>query len=123
MLPDYPALKRKLNKKLEGNIRNEINKDQLQANLSKKIVHEGNKLAITTADGYSSENNYGTFISDFQITNEEIIKRGPDAVFSRTKEIAKDMTGKMNKHVIAAFEKVTETTGNVVASKTGITPE
>ncbi|MCW4000601.1 MAG: hypothetical protein NWE93_10210 [Candidatus Bathyarchaeota archaeon] len=123
MLPDYPILKRKLNRKLEVIIRNEVNKDPLQASIPKKIVHEGDRIAIKSIDGYSSETSYGTFVSDFQITTEEIIQKGPNAVFSRTKEIAKDMTEKMNKHFIGVFEKVTETTGNVVTSKTGITAE
>jgi hypothetical protein len=123
MLPDYPVLKKKLNRKLELIVRDEVRKDPLQAIIPQKIVHEGDRIAIKTIDGYSTESSYGTFVSDFQITSEEIIEKGPNAMFSRSKEIAKDISEKINKHTIGIFEKVTETTGNVVKSKTGITPE
>lgn len=126
MLPDYPALKRKLNEKFEDIVRNKIQEEEpLLSEIRKSIIQEGNSLAITSSDGYSNKTSYQEFVTHFQISFEEIIKKGPEAFYSRVSEISKDMAGKMAKHTIAVLEKVTERTGNVVKSEKGegITPK
>lgn len=126
MLPDYPALKRKLNEKFEDLVRNKIQEEEpLLSKIRRTIVQEGNSLAITSSDGYSSKTSYQKFVTHFQISFEEIIKKGPEAFYSRISEISKEMANKMAKHTIAVLEKVTERTGNVVKSEKGegITPK
>ena len=126
MLPDYPTLKRKLNEKFEDIVRNKIQEEEpLLSEIRRSIIQEGNSLAITSSDGYSSKTSYQEFVTHFEISFEEIIKNGPEAFYSRVSEISKEMAGKMAKHTIAMLEKVTERTGNVVKSEKGegITPK
>jgi hypothetical protein len=125
MLPDYPTLKRRLNEKFEDIIRNKVQNEPLLSQFRRTTIHEGNTLAITSSDGYSSKTNYQEFATDFKIGFDEIIKSGPEAFYSRASEISKDMASKLAKQSIGMLEKVTERTGNVVKSEKGegITPK
>ncbi len=124
MLPDYPELKRKLNEKFEGMIKAEIEKEPLLSRIRKNIIHEGDALVVTSSDGYSSQTTYPTFESTFNISYDDLLRKGPEAYFEKKMAVAKDMASKLVGNVYAKMDEVTERTGNVVSGKKGegITP-
>jgi hypothetical protein len=124
MLPDYPLLKNKLSEKFEGIVKANIEKEPLLGRIRKQIIHEGDSLAITSLDGYSSQTNYPEFESAFNISYDDIIKKGPEAYFEKALDVSKDMANKLTGNVLKTLDKVIERTGNVVNVKKGegITP-
>jgi hypothetical protein len=125
MLPDYPELKRKLNEKFEGMVKAEIEKEPLLSRIRKNIIHEGDALVVTSSDGYSSQTTFPTFESEFNISYEDLLRKGPEAYFEKKVAVAKDMASKLVGNVYAKMNEVTERTGNVVSAKKGegITPQ
>ena len=124
MLPDYPALKQKLNEKFEDIIKNKVQEEPFLSQIQRKIIQEGNTFSITSSDGYSSKTDYEEFASHYEISFDEIIKNGPEAFYSKAAEVSKELANNMVKHSIGVLEEVTERTGNVVKREKGkpITP-
>ncbi|MCL4430099.1 MAG: hypothetical protein M1167_05035 [Chloroflexi bacterium] len=114
MLPDYPRLKKKLNDKMAQMIKSDMEKDPFLSSFPRHEAHEGHLLTTTSIEGFSSTTDFPETASNFEITFDETIREGPEAVFSRRSELSKDMIKKLTQQIIAALEKVTERTGNVV---------
>ena len=117
MLPDYPSIKRKLQKNFLEAVEKEIQKDQLLANIKFHHVHEGDSLTYSSIDGYSESVAYKSTAAKFEITKEEIINKGPDAFFSKVDELAKEMVKQHSQSLLKKMGEVTERTGQVVESK------
>lgn len=117
MLPDYPNIKRKIQKKFVQAIQNEIKKDPLLSQIRFHQVHEGDVLTFSDIDGYSENIEYKLISTKFEISKEEIIDKGPDAYFSRIGEIAKEMAKQQSQLVLKRIGKITERTGHIVDAK------
>lgn len=75
-------------------------------------------------DGYIKKGVYKEISSGFKISNEEMILKGPEAIFSRVKEAADEMINQTHKDVLREMDEATKRTGNVVSAKSKtITPE
>ena len=122
MLPDFPKLKIRLNKKFEAMVSEKIQENPLLSQIRRTIVHEGNTFTVTSYDGYSTKSDYEKFASEFNIDADTVRKKGPDAFYEKIPILSKEIADKMSQHTIDTLEKVTEATGNVVRSKEGITP-
>lgn len=117
MLPDYPSIKKKIQKKFREAVKKEIQKDPLLSQIKTHQVNEGNILTSSSIDGYSESVEYKLISAKFEITKEEIINKGPDAFFSKVDELAKEMGKQQSQLVFNKMEEVTERTGQVVDAK------
>jgi hypothetical protein len=117
MLPDYPKMKKYLEKRFSDAIKDEIQKDPLLSTLKVRKVHEGDVLVSSSVEGFSERIEYKEISAKFEIKNEEIIEKGPDAYFSRVKQIAKEIGGQQSQIFIKKMDEVTQRTGNVVNAK------
>ena len=124
MLPDYPSIKRKIQKKFVEAIKREIQKDPLLSQIRIHHIHEGDILTSSSIDGYSESVSYRLMSAKLEITKEEIIKKGPNAFFSKVDVIAKEMTKQQSRLLFEKMEKVTERTRHVVDAKSkSISPQ
>jgi hypothetical protein len=105
-------------------IQAEIEKEPFLSRIRKNIVHEGDSLVVTSSNGYSSQTTFPTFESEFNISYDDLLKKGPEAYFEKKADVAKDMASKLVGNVYTKIDEVTEKTGNVVSAKKGegITP-
>lgn len=124
MLPDYPKTKRFIREKFQKEVKKEIRKNPLLSLLQYKEVHEGKTYCVRSMDGYIKKGVYKEISSGFKISNEEMILKGPEAIFSRVKEAADEMINQTHKDVLREMDEATKRTGNVVSAKSKtITPE
>jgi len=124
VFPDYPATKRHLQKEFTAAIRKETKKDPLISLIHVRQSYEGNAFTFTTDDGFSQTGTYKELSTKFEISNDEILKRGPEAYFSRVPQIAKEWVEKESRLLFQMMDEVTERTGNVVnAESKPLSPE
>lgn len=117
MLPDYPKLKKRLNAKMTRLVQQEMDKDQFIASIPKQRVYEGNSLTTNSVDAYSTTTDFPQIISDFEVTREQIVKEGPDAIFSKKGQVAKRMSEQITDQMVKAMDHATQMTGNIVNVK------
>ena len=117
MLPDYPSIKKGLEQKFLEAIENEIKKDPLISRIKLHQILEGDKLTVSTIDGYSETADYKLLTSKFGIRIDEVIEKGPAVIFSKVPEIAKDIIKQQSKLIIEVVDKATQKTGNIVNAK------
>jgi len=118
MLPDYPFIKEKIRKKLDEEIRKEIRKDPFLSHIRTQCVNEGNILTSTSVNGFSESVELKPILAGgFEITEEEIIDKGPIALFSRIPEIARKIIDGRSRLLFEKMEEVTSRTGNIVDAK------
>jgi len=117
MLPDYPKIKKDLQKRFSDAIKEEIQKDPLLSSLRVRMVNEGNAVVSSSVEGFTQKIEYKEISAKFEIKNEEIIEKGPIAVFSRVKQIAREIGGQQSQMFIKKMDEVTQRTGNVVNAK------
>jgi hypothetical protein len=114
MLPDYPLLKKKLDERFCKMIKEDIRRNPFLSGIREQEIHEGNSLTITSMDGFSSTTDYPKIMAKYEISFEETIAVGPEALFSRSKMVSQELIQKITAQVFALMEKVTERTGNIV---------
>jgi len=117
MLPDFPGIKGKIRKRLSEEIDKEIRKDPLLSRIRIQHVNEGNVLTSTSVNGFRETVEYKPIPADFEITKEEIIDKGPIALFSRIPEISKKVAEGRSRLLFEKMEEVTERTGKIVDAK------
>jgi hypothetical protein len=122
MLPDYPRLKKKLNDKMARLVKEDMEKDPFLSSFPKHEAHEGDTMTTTSIEGFSSTTDYPETASKFEVTLEETISQGPEAIFSKRSKLSKEMIEKLSKLIIDQLEKVTERTGNVVKANESSNP-
>ena len=97
MLPDYPKTKNFIQKKIREETQKEIRKNPLLSLIKYNDVHEGATYSVRTTDGYTKKGSYKQISSGFNISDEEMILKGPEALFSRVKQIADEMIDQTHK--------------------------
>lgn len=117
MLPDYPKIKKDIQKRFSEAIKEEMQKDPLLSSLRVRMINEGNTVVSSSVEGFSERIEYKEISAKFEIKNEEIIEKGPDAYFSRVKQIAKDMGKQQSQMFIKKMDEVVQRTGNIVNAK------
>ncbi len=117
MLPDYPETKRHLQKEFVAAIRKETKKDPFISMIHFRESYEGNSFRFTTDDGFSQTGGYKEISTKFEISKDEIVKKGPDAYFSRIPQIAKDWIALQSRLLFQKMDEVTKKTGNIVDAK------
>lgn len=91
--------------------------DPFLSQIKNKYIHEGNILTASDVDGYSKSGNYQAISAKFKIENEEMIDKGPEALFSKVPEIARDIEKQQSQMILKEIDEVTKRTGNVVDAK------
>ena len=117
MLPDYPSIKKKIQKKFVEAIKREIQKDPLLSQMGIHHIHEGDILTSSSIDGYSERVSYRVMSAKLELTKEEIIKKGPNAFFSNVDVIAEEMAKQQSRLLFEKMEEVTKRTGQIVDAK------
>jgi hypothetical protein len=117
MLPDYPLLKKKLNKRFRDAIKQDIKKDPFLSRIGEHKIHEGSTMTTTSIDGFSRTTDYPEIAAKYEISFQETIDTGPEAVFLRSKNVSKEMIDKLTAQFVALMEEVTKKTGNIVDAK------
>ena len=120
MLPDYPKTKRYIQKRFQNLIQKEIRDNPLLSLIKYRDVHEGSTYSITSEDGYTQKGAYkniSAISAKFEISQEEMILKGPEALFSRVRQIAEEMINQSHHDFVKVMEEATERTGNIVDAK------
>jgi len=117
MLPDYPSIKKKIQKKFVEAIKKKIQKDPLLSQIRTRLVNEGDVITSSSIDGYSENIELKLISAKLEITKEEIVRKGPDAFFSRVDEIAEEIAKQQSQSIFKKMGEVTERTGQIVNAK------
>lgn len=123
MLPDFPRLKEELQEKFLKSIQNEIRKDPILSQIKMSPIYEGNKLSVSTIDGYTQTSDYPKISSKFGAKHEEVIEKGPEVMFSKVHEIAQDIIKQQSRNLFKKMHEITEITGNALDAKQPLSPE
>jgi len=117
MLPDYPNIKKKIQKKFVEAIKKKIQKDPLLSQIRTRLVNEGDVITSSSIDGYSENIELKSISAKLEITKEEVIKKGPDAFFNRVDEIAEEIAKQQAQSIFKKMGEVTKRTGQIVNAK------
>lgn len=117
MLPDYPSIKKKIQKKFVEAIKKKIKKDPLLSQIRTRLVNEGDVITSSSIDGYSEIIELKLISAKLEITKEEVVRKGPDAFFSRVDEIAEEIAKQQSQSIFKKIGEVTERTGQIVNAK------
>ena len=117
VLPDYPKTKRYLQKEFTAAIKKETKKDPIISMIHFRESYEGDTFKFTTEDGFSQTGTYEEISTKFEITKDEVVKRGPEAYFSRVQKIGEEWIELQSRLLFQKMNEVTEITGNIVDAK------
>jgi len=114
MLPDFQKVKEKLEKKFIKELELKIEKNPLLSEIKTQRIYEGSTLATRTIDGFENVNPLQEVQSFFEISNEELMEKGPIAIFDKLDRIASDFISQRTKSLFSRLDEAIEKTGNVV---------
>lgn len=115
MLPDFPKLKEKLQKLFISRMQNVQNKlGSPILNIPKRIVHEGNKIALIREDGSISELRMKKIAVKAKIKLEDIETMTRGDVLKTIDKMASDAAIQQSKIAYDEIKKVTGEVGNVI---------
>ena len=118
MLPDFPILKRKIQKKAEKDMQEQIQQDPILSQLKREMLFEGNRSSIKNENGEIEESGYKGISAPLSVEREDVINKGHIAF---VENIRGEMIGEVRRQQIRQFfdtvEKATEKSGNVVNAK------
>lgn len=124
MLPDFPNIKKKLDYGTYRFLIKNFHQTNLLSLMRKKVYFEG--------DGFSFQKEYDDKIeqdffkeitSKFEITNEELLDKGPVAYIEGILSAIEDMDDKGEELVLGKIHEATEQTGNKIHYKDKLTPD
>ena len=118
MLPDFPKTKRYVYQSFIEAVNKERNKNPFLSQIKIRPIYEGNSFEVITEDGYSDKGTSKEIaISKFEISREELIAKGPEAFFSKVKQIGKEAGEQSSREMIKKIEETTDRTNNIVDAK------
>lgn len=124
MIPDFPNLKNQLNKLMANFITNQIHQNSpMIQRASKKILFEGNKMAILREDGEYDISEMEKVQGTIELKNDELLNLTPDQFNMKMQSMANEMAVHLTSNVLMEIDKAVEKTGNTISSPKGLTIE
>ena len=113
MFPSFIKTKFKLRNKFEKELRRQIREHQF-LKIPEQIIQEGHNLVTRSVDGFEDSDELKLIESGFKVSDEELIEKGPKAVFNKIPSIVEDMVAQRSRVIFEKMDEVTERTGNVI---------
>jgi hypothetical protein len=125
MLPDFPKIKSKLDYGTYRFLVKNFHQTNLLSLMGKKVYFEGDGFSFQKEndDQENEEDFFKEITSKFEITNEELLDKGPVAYIEGILSAIEEMDEKGEKLVIGKIRETTEQTGNIIRHKGKITPD
>lgn len=118
MLPDLPKFKHELQSIFDQYLRRQVNIRLGVFNQSPKhIIHEGQEMRTSRADGSVAETNLKSASTEMTIKLEEIPTLSLDERVRRLDVLAEDMARQMSEHLFGTLNEDLEKAGQVVDRK------
>lgn len=117
MLPDFPEIKRKFIEVVNKYLRHLTRQDPLFSKIHEEHHFEGDKMSSRTVSGEIDESGYKKFSSEFTISREDIISKGPKAFIENIEKVAEDLKKHKAELLFGKLNEATEKTGNIVDLK------
>lgn len=118
MLPDLPKFKHELQSIFDQYLRSQVNIRLGVFNQSPKhIIHEGQEMRTSRADGSVAETNLKSASTEMTIKLEEIPTLSLDERVRRLDVLAEDMARQMSEHLFGTLNEDLEKAGQVVDRK------
>lgn len=114
MLPDFPKLKKNLEKTFGHYLQDLIRREPLFSQIKEEILFEGNKLSTQTETGEIETSELRGFKSEFTIKREDVIAKGPKAFIESIRNSAEELSRQRAEHFFNKMKEVTDKTGNVL---------
>ena len=124
MLPDFVKLKELIKEDFDFRIKEQSRElDPLIRDIKHVRKYEGEKIIITSYDGYKNENQYTEIKEDVNVKVADIIDIGVKAYTDKIDEIASGIARSQKQMIFSDIQKTTERTGNIVKDEGGLSPE
>jgi hypothetical protein len=99
-------------------VRKEQLKNMLLSEVKIRLIYEGDSYEVITEDGYSDKGaNKLVPLAKFNVSDEEVIAKGPEALFARVQEIGKEAGEKSAHEIVLKMQEVTDRTKNTIDAK------
>lgn len=120
MLPDWPETKEMIGEAFVRFIRAEVDaRSGMLAEVKQSVVHEGDGMTISRADGSVSDEGFQSIGSHLEITVDEFAGMPIPVVLGKLQRLAEDIAQKRSEYAFSAINAACEETGNVVDAKGG----
>jgi hypothetical protein len=118
MLPDYPDLKKTIDKLLIRFLKEEmLRRSPILGEISRIRQHEGFGGVQRDVSGRSRNLEYEKVETEFSMTREEMRCGSFDQVIAKYTEMADEMAGAQTRSVLATVSDAASSVGNVVSAK------
>lgn len=119
MLPDFPEIKKFLNRRFEKDLKKSINSKATVANeIPERYFHEGNVTLINNRAADFKDETEGTLVEHIlQVDKREILEKGLSAYYEKIDSLAEKFSESKDKIVFDKLYEVTNKTNNVVDAK------
>lgn len=122
MLPDFTKVKNKLNHGTYLYMIKNFHQTSLLSSMKKQIHFEGDGFSIQDDDN-EKKSKYKEFSSSFEITNDELLNKGPIAYIEGMLGAIDEMDKQGERLVIDRMKEASEKSGNVLKYKGKLTPD
>lgn len=124
MIPDFPTLKQQLNKIMANVVTHQIHEiSPMIQRASKKILFEGNKMAIQREDGEFELSEMEKVEAMIQLEKDELLNLTPEQLDEKMQTMANEMAIQLSSNVLTEIDKAVKKTGNSISSPNGLTIE
>lgn len=124
MIPDFPTVKHQLNKLMANAITHQIREiSPMMQRASKKILFEGNKMAIQREDGEFELSEMEKVEAMIQLEKDELLNLTPEQLDEKMQTMANEMAIQLTSNVLSEIDKAVKKTGNSISSPNGLTIE
>lgn len=118
MLPDFPVLKKRIQRMIEENVQEQIRQDPFLSRIRKRQVFEGLGMSLRNEKGEIIKTNYEPVSAPFAIEKDEIIIRGHIAFIEDIQsEMVEEIKEKQTKFLIQETQEAAKNIKNVVNGK------
>lgn len=121
MLPDFPKIKSKLNQGTYRYIVKNFHQTPILSSMRKQIHFEGEGFSMDENEDVKSK--YQKFSTSFQISNDDLLNRGPIVYVEGVIGAIEEMDEQGEKLVIDKMKEATEKSGNKIDAGGKITPD
>ena len=124
MLPDYPRIKKKVDRLLRRHLKEEIlRRSPILREIRQTVQHEGCEGSQGDVDGRERAREYKEIKAGLSMTRDEMRKGNLQSVLSKFGEMAETFASEQSKILFATVSEAAESVGNVVDAKGRLTKE
>jgi hypothetical protein len=118
MLPDFPAVKRRIQQMIEKDMQEQIQQDQILSRIRRELLFEGNRSSMKTENGEKEESSYKEVSAPYSVEREDIINKGHIVFVENIRDkMISEVRGQQVRQFFQTIDKATEKSGNVINGK------